>query len=133
MNNTIIKIKHSLIYAIFLFMMLSCGTIGTILEPEGDVVAKPMIDKIEQYKNNSGHYPKSLMKLIPEYMARYNFQAFHYEYNTARGKKLDGFVKKGLILKGQGEGYVLTVRFHKYTGECTYVNGVRQSCRYIGR
>ncbi len=102
------------------------------MEPEGDAAAKPMIIKIEKYKEKNGHYPQSLMKLIPDYLPHYDFQAFIYQHNKAQGEKLTEYVKKGLIVAGQGDGYVLKVRFQRYSAECTYINGQRKSCRYIG-
>ncbi len=100
--------------------------------PEGDTAAKPMITRIEKYKENNGHYPESLMKLIPKYMHNYDFQAFKYKYNQAQGQKLEKYIQQGLIAEGQGEGYVLKVRFQRHSAECTYINGQRKSCHYIG-
>jgi len=138
MNGTIIKIKNIRLFLgisfglFFLALLFSCSSMNSIMEPEGDEVAKPMITQIEKYKENSGHYPDSLMKLIPDYIPNYDFQTFIYKRNKAQGDKLEEYVKKGLIIAGQGEGYVLKVRFQRYKAECTYINGKRQSCRYIG-
>jgi len=133
MNGNIKKIKYSFpLYftSVFLLLFTACST---IMEPEGDAAALPMIDKLEMYKKNNGHYPKSLIKLIPEYIPRYDFQAFIYTHHFARGKDLADYLQKGLIPEGKGEGYSLVVRFQHYTGECTYINGKRKYCRYIGK
>ncbi|MFV1984891.1 MAG: hypothetical protein ACC657_15195 [Thiohalomonadales bacterium] len=129
MNGNIKKIICSYSGFFFLLLTVSCST---IMEPEGDAAAKPMIEKIEKYKENNGYYPESLLKLIPDYLTQYNFQAYIYKYYRARGKELEEYINKGLILKGKGDGYKLTVKFQNFTAQCTYLNGIRQSCAYIG-
>lgn len=131
MNGNIKKIIY--LFGGLFFILFSVSTCSTFMQPEGDAIAKPMIANIEKYKENNGHYPESLIKLIPDYFAQYDFQTFHYKYNYARGEKLERYIKKGLIPIGEGEGYVLTVRFQKHTEECIYINGQRSSCHYIGR